>query len=103
MEAHSFDLQTSALPDGRLVTVRGELDMATASQLGDALQPNGVSLTYVDVSELTFIDSSGLRALIGAAAEAQRSGGALRLRGTLQPIVERTFHVSGADRLLEFV
>lgn len=46
--------------------LKGELDMASADRLRDALQPivdAGGNVT-LDVADLTFIDSSGLRALI---------------------------------------
>jgi anti-anti-sigma factor len=54
----------------------GELDMATAEQLSSALGPavtEGGPIT-VDISGLTFMDSTGLHALIRAAATLKDRG-----------------------------
>ena len=54
----------------RMFLLRGELDMATAEQLSSALASavsQGGPIT-VDISRLTFIDSTGLHALADAAA-----------------------------------
>lgn len=51
------------------VRVSGELDMATASVLADALRPFQGLHTSVgyDLTDLTFIDCAGLRALLAPA------------------------------------
>jgi len=89
------------------LTVRGDLDIATAPQLGqavDALIDAGLDAVIVDLSPTTFLDSSGARELMrisrAAAAAgvtlhvvAPRSNGPVRLTvdlldlGQLVPIV----------------
>jgi anti-anti-sigma factor len=45
--------------------LRGELDLATADTLtASIVQPNGAGPIVLDFSELTFMDSSGLRVLL---------------------------------------
>ena len=67
----------------RTVKVRGEVDLATAPELeafvGRVLDdaPGGLVL---DLAGLTFIDSSGLRALVALAKDAGGRGVALTLR-----------------------
>jgi anti-anti-sigma factor len=68
-------------PDGgglvRLV-VTGEIDMATSGALGTALREafggDGAKEVAVDMSGVTFIDSSGIRTLVVAQGEASERG-----------------------------
>ena len=60
------DLQTSA--DGGIVTARlsGEIDMSNASDLMDAITkatPNGALGVALDLSEVDYFDSPGIRLL----------------------------------------
>jgi anti-sigma B factor antagonist len=81
----------------------GELDITVAAQLGDALDRvrarPGLRL-IVDLSQLGFLDVSGLRLLI-TADERLRRGGAqeLAVRGAAG-IVRRIFEVVGTTSLL---
>lgn len=63
---------------GRIrVRVRGELDLATAPLLGEALRrlrERGEPV-LLDLDELSFIDMSGLRAVLAAAQKASGDGG----------------------------
>jgi anti-anti-sigma factor len=58
------------------VRLRGELDLAGAPELSDRLRrlrERGEPV-LLDLDELEFIDMSGLRVLLAAAAEASRDG-----------------------------
>ncbi len=92
------------VPDGdRLViSLRGELDLASApalaSELYDAAS-DGFDQLVVDLSGLDFMDSTGLSVLLEAqrAADTDHHGFSLR-RGPAQ--VQRVFEVTGlVDRL----
>jgi anti-anti-sigma factor len=63
----------------KLVTVRGEIDMDTAGQLVDAIT-TVTGTTVVDLSGVTFIDSTGLQGLLRAQREARQLGNDLILR-----------------------
>ncbi|HJR91020.1 MAG TPA: STAS domain-containing protein [Acidimicrobiia bacterium] len=52
--------------DWKLLDVAGELDMATAEQLHDALSALAGSKVIIDMVDVTFIDSVGLRTLLRA-------------------------------------
>lgn len=59
--------QTSGKGDGTVVTVRGEIDMATAPQLRellDQLLEAGSERIVLDCRELEFLDSSGIGVLV---------------------------------------
>jgi anti-sigma B factor antagonist len=89
-----------------VIAVRGELDLATCGKLtaalDDALRDASGAAIRVDLSELTFCDSSGLKALLQASrqAELRRVG----LVMTRPPQASwRVFEVSGLGGVLPFV
>lgn len=67
-----------------IVSVRGEVDVVTVGQLRAVLQPLAVAgpgRIVVDVSEVSFIDSTGLGVLVGALERTRGRGAELVLRG----------------------
>jgi anti-sigma B factor antagonist len=97
-----FEVSVETAGDGdRLVTVRGELDLAAADRLWESLEPQllpGV-LVVLDGTRLTFLDSSGLRVLIQAHKRAESDGAVFRVVAP-QPEVQRVFDLAGADKYL---
>lgn len=76
--------------DARVLVVSGELDPSTAPDLASRL--SGLEGTVVlDLRGIRFVDSSGLRTLIGASAEL---GERLVLRAP-SPVVTRLFDLTG--------
>jgi anti-sigma B factor antagonist len=70
-----MEFQVTALPSGAL-DLSGELDMATVGQLDSALMPlcaSGGPVT-IQVSGLTFMDSTGLHTFLRAAMELRDRG-----------------------------
>jgi anti-sigma B factor antagonist len=69
--------------DGRaVVTLRGELDLATAPDLLRTLQhllDQRITALTLDLADLSFIDSSGLGTLCRVLADAQERGATLEL------------------------
>jgi len=64
------------------LTVRGELDLATSPQFGqavDALIEGGSDGVIVDLTPATFLDSSGARELMRIARKAAAAGVALHV------------------------
>jgi anti-sigma B factor antagonist len=64
-----FAVDEQSLDDGTcVVAARGELDFATAPVLGQRVRRllfwNDATRVIVDLSEISFIDSSGVRALL---------------------------------------
>jgi anti-anti-sigma factor len=69
------------------VLLRGELDLAGAPTVSNALQRlrEGGEPVLLDLDELEFIDVSGLRVLVAAAQEASRDGWSFMVtRGSAQ-------------------
>lgn len=101
-----FDVGISRLPDGSVnLALSGELDLSTLDQLETALD-GGLDgkppLVVADLRELTFLDSSGLRALLALHASLPEDGGRLVLvRGPRR--VHRVLELTRADEELEIV
>ena len=82
-----------------VVTVAGEVDIATVAQLRErlaVLAVSGVPLV-ADLDQVSFIDATGLGALAGAAREATEHGTSLHVV-CAQPQTRRLFRVTGLDR-----
>jgi anti-anti-sigma factor len=98
-----FELTVSSDGSVRVVSVSGELDLDTMSELTAALaDDDGVTTTVIDLRGLTFIDSSGVSGVLSAARRARDAG--LRLvcvPGSAQ--IQRVFELTGVDTALEWV
>lgn len=81
----------------RQVRVRGELDMSTAPELSAALiraGEGGPGSITLDLSGVTFLDSSAIGALIAAGQELGASGQKLQI-GPRSAIVSRVLEITG--------
>ncbi|WP_091646404.1 STAS domain-containing protein [Micromonospora pallida] len=90
-------------PDGVVLTPSGELDMSTVGSLEAALTAalNRPDLRecLVDLAEVSFLDSTGLRALIEGFSLARERGRSLRVANP-QPAVERVLRITSVGPLL---
>ncbi|MEV0381497.1 STAS domain-containing protein [Nonomuraea sp. NPDC050643] len=93
-------LTSRHLPGVTLITLSGEVDAATSGYLEtyvDRVRRDLHEHLIIDVSRLTFLDSSGLAVLLAAATLARAHGAALHLAG-LQTRVARLLEITGAWR-----
>lgn len=77
-----FDVERSTVAGRPALTVRGELDIATAPQLtaaAEALLASSPDSVVVDLTPTAFLDSSGARTLILIARRAAAAGTALHV------------------------
>jgi anti-anti-sigma factor len=88
-----------------VVVAQGELDLLTAGQLAkqfDELLDRGFARVVLDLGEVDFIDSSGLRAILDMHAKSRGDGIDFALiHGSDQ--ARRLFEVSGAAAELHFL
>jgi len=84
------------------LTLFGELDLNVADELGARLAELKTAGTGVrlDLSELTFIDSSGIRVVTRARLEASRDGWALDIDPHVSEVVRRPLELLGLDEVL---
>jgi len=85
------------------VSLRGEIDLSTVDLLdGQLLRQDGVaSEEMLDLRDVSFMDSTGLHALLRARALGERDGRRVVVLG-VSPAVRRVFELSGVGRLLDF-
>lgn len=100
-----LDLSTAALSEARLlVRARGEVDLTTVARLAtvlhDAIEHTG-DLVELDLEQVTFIDSSGVGAIV-VADRLARSLGRRLVIGPRSIFVTRVFEVAGLDQALTF-
>ena len=88
---------------GAVVVLEGELDLAGEGVLEQALESARAAggRVTVDLTDLQFIDSSGLRVLVKLHNAAVTDGFEYRLIAG-PPQVHRTFALCGLDRTLAF-
>lgn len=101
------DFRSETSVEGDIGTVRfdGELDLTTAREAEAAIarvEADGPSTIVLDLSELRFLDSTGLRVIIAADSRARREGRHLRVVPGPEA-VHRVFRIALLDQRLEFV
>ena len=93
-----FEAEVENTDSAVVVRLIGELDLVSEPVLVDALaQADGKPLR-VDLAELAFMDSTGLRALLAL----QRREEDVKLRGPLQPAVQRLLELTQTLTILPF-
>jgi anti-sigma B factor antagonist len=84
-----------------VIRLEGELNSLTSARLREQLQAHqaaGRIRILIDLAAVTFIDSSGLSALVAGLKSLKLSGGRLALLG-LQPQARTIFAITQADTL----
>ncbi|HET9518921.1 MAG TPA: STAS domain-containing protein [Actinoplanes sp.] len=98
----SLTVHTDQRTDVVVVTVAGELDMATAPQLqdqiSDLLEKGRTSLIF-DLAEVSFCDSTGLSVFVRAKNSTDEAGGTVRLAAPQRGVL-RILEVSGLVEVL---
>jgi anti-sigma B factor antagonist len=99
--AQGFDIAQLGV-DVYLVAARGELDVATAPGLREALgtaRERGASRLIADLGAVTFLDSAGLGVLVTCAKQLRMNGGELVVV-TDDPRIVRVFEITGLDAVV---
>ena len=96
-----MQISTRTSNDVHIVAISGSLDSATSPEAQKSLDGvlAGAKKVVLDVSNLDYISSAGLRVLLGVAKKLRASGGALRLFGLNQSVKE-VFEISGFSTIL---
>lgn len=90
----------------RVLTVapQGELDHCMAERIRNTIDATvlktDAKVVVFDLSEVGFMDSSGIGMMIGRYKFMKRRGGGVRVRGMRQP-VERVFSMSGLGQIIK--
>jgi anti-sigma B factor antagonist len=95
-------VSASRIGEASVVRCAGDLDVAAVDSFGDAVdealrdRPTGLVL---DLSEVPFCDTVGLRILLSTAAKGRRQGCSVALAGVRRPVAELLARVC-AERTL---
>ncbi len=102
MNAHRFRAETTSVAGRVVLELHGELDLVGSPLLARDLEraEAGAPQTIVlDLGDLEFIDSAGLRVILAANERARSRGGELVLTPA-RPQVRRLLEVSGVEEHL---
>ena len=97
----SLDLEIAERGDHTIVTVRGEVDLASSPGLRDCLVELTAAQTprvVVDLEDVGFIDSTGIGVLVGGIKRARSQGGELALVCTQRRIL-KVLEITGLTRV----
>lgn len=97
-----LSVATRTQQDRTVVTVTGEVDLATAPGLDDelvALLDGGSTRLVVDLAGVDFLDSSGLGVLVKALKRTREKDGSLDLVVTSERIL-KVFRITGLDTVI---
>jgi anti-sigma B factor antagonist len=101
-EPTNFSADVVHLDGNAVIALVGELDMASAPDLSSVLEPlvvDGPSELVLDLSGLSFLDSSGLALLALAQQRLCVQGRSLRIRSPQRGAL-RVFEISGLTEIL---
>jgi anti-sigma B factor antagonist len=94
----SFEIQESVDPDGAVrLSLIGELDIAVADGVEERLRTHRADGNQVrlDLSQLDFIDSSGVRAIVLGLKHARSGGADLEVDTRVSSTVARMIEIMG--------
>lgn len=101
MQSH-LRVEVHNAQDATLISVSGELDLASSPALEEELErvaESGAEVVVVDLRELEFMDSTGLSVLVRAHQRAEDQGRRLGLVNGSQQ-VQRLLALTGVDERL---
>jgi anti-sigma B factor antagonist len=98
-------LNIEIIPGNDAVIMRliGEIDMVTAPTVRDAAMSaihRHSPYLHIDLSGVTFMDSTGLEVLLATRRRAEAAGGCLYLEDPSRRVI-RVLEVTGVDRLFD--
>jgi anti-anti-sigma factor len=96
----NLDLSTRLVAQRAVVAVAGEVDLETASQLSDhalvALREVSPHIA-LDVSDVSFMDSTGLKVLLSVARRSEAAKGSFAVVGASRTVL-RLLSLTGLDQ-----
>ncbi len=104
VEPSAFEVAIERTPSGATIRVRGDIDIATIAQLQEAREQvvaENPQAIVIDLREVQFVDSSGLKFLLQTYALSLRAGWRLALVRPPENVMQ-AFVLTGADQQLPF-
>jgi anti-sigma B factor antagonist len=101
----NIDVPTTSIADGVVLRPQGEIDLSRAPEFRQAIgraQGQKPSRLIIDLSDVPYMDSSGVATLVEAMQTARRTDGRLILCG-LQERVQSIFEIARLDIVFTIV
>jgi anti-sigma B factor antagonist len=101
---HGFVADSSSEAGVRVIALRGELDLASAPKLErelNAALAAADGAIVIDLCDLEFMDSTGLRTLIAGQLSASDQRLPFAVARSPESFIARVFEVAGADRAFD--
>ncbi|HOO17507.1 MAG: STAS domain-containing protein [Phycisphaerae bacterium] len=101
--AKGLRINSAVRESGPVVRVSGEVDLRTSPQMREVLlrvAHKNPKRLIVDLSDVSYMDSSGVGTMVEIKRLVERGGGRLVLAG-LQPRVRSVFEVTQLDRFFD--
>lgn len=102
MDRHELTVSTGHLQGMTVIRAEGELDLSNVSELRAVVAEqceSKPSILIFDLSDLTYMDSSGLGVLVGAKRRLAPGEGEVLII-TRQPSALKALSISGLDRII---
>ncbi len=103
MNPGRFAVKTVRSGADELVQLSGEMDLSVIGSVDREMcrvEEGDASRIVLDLSELEFLDASGIRLLLHLNARSRSNGGRLRITRAHSPQVQRVFELTGAADVL---
>jgi anti-sigma B factor antagonist len=100
-----FELRSTRIGDAVIVTIVGEIDMATAPEVSGAIDSGyaDAGRVVVDLSEVTFLDSSALNAFVQSQHDLAQHDVAFRIVSPADQAVRNVFEITRLTEPLSVV
>jgi anti-anti-sigma factor len=98
-----LEVQTQEYKRLSVVSISGRIDAASAPELEEILEKqreDGFKNIVLDMAEVSFVSSSGLRVMLTARKAAKKGGGRLAIAQPSERVID-TLDISGLDVLFE--
>lgn len=98
----NINISTEEKNDEYIIAMSGELDVYTAPELQEVLNPirqDGSHHVKIDLSDVSYIDSTGLGIFVGTLKDLNKHGKELRVTGVSDRIL-RLFEITGLRDLM---
>jgi anti-anti-sigma factor len=105
-ERTGFRVDVDVSDESCLIRVLGEVDVASAPAVGQALQEAEVSAAtsvVLDLADVTFLDSAGIRVLMDAVSASRSGQNKLSVRRDYQAQVDRVLAIAGVIEALPYL
>ena len=99
----NFGVTRTKYDNVTVIAVSGEIDVSTAPELRDklaSLDAEAGATAVVDLSEVSFVDSTALGVLVSAVKRLRSSGGDLKLVVT-KPHITKVLEITGLTEVFE--